>query len=178
MGKILKAWKHPDADSLYVEQIDIGEAEPRQIVSGLVKFIPEAEMQVIIKQLLQIQKFFLFTQGASCLVIANLKPSPLRGVKSFGIFLFRCNSIYPSFYSTFLFLLCSVYCPSLFYLFCPSVFYLLSICNQCCLKVWFWLPPMLINPRFPALITSRYQKYHFIFLMINVRNFFRLNRKF
>lgn len=29
---------HPDADSLYVEQIDIGEAEPRTVVSGLVKY--------------------------------------------------------------------------------------------------------------------------------------------
>lgn len=31
---------HPDADSLYVETIDIGEAEPRTVVSGLVKYIP------------------------------------------------------------------------------------------------------------------------------------------
>lgn len=29
---------HPDADSLYVEQIDVGEAEPRTVVSGLVKY--------------------------------------------------------------------------------------------------------------------------------------------
>lgn len=27
--------------SLYVEEVDIGEQEPRQVVSGLVKFIPE-----------------------------------------------------------------------------------------------------------------------------------------
>lgn len=31
--------KHPDADSLYVEQIDVGEAEPRTVVSGLVNYI-------------------------------------------------------------------------------------------------------------------------------------------
>lgn len=29
-----------------VEQIDVGEAEPRTIVSGLVKFVPLEEMQV------------------------------------------------------------------------------------------------------------------------------------
>lgn len=28
--------KHPDADSMYVEQIDVGEAKPRTVVSGLV----------------------------------------------------------------------------------------------------------------------------------------------
>ena len=39
--------QHPDADSLYVEQIDVGEPEgPRTIVSGLVKYVPLAEMQV------------------------------------------------------------------------------------------------------------------------------------
>ena len=32
--------------SLYVEQIDVGEPEPRTIVSGLVKFVPVEEMQV------------------------------------------------------------------------------------------------------------------------------------
>jgi tRNA-binding EMAP/Myf-like protein len=31
--------KHPDADSLYIEQIDVGEAEPRTVVSGLVNYI-------------------------------------------------------------------------------------------------------------------------------------------
>lgn len=40
-----KASKHPEADSLYVEEIACGEDVPRTVVSGLVKFIPEAEMQ-------------------------------------------------------------------------------------------------------------------------------------
>ena len=32
--------KHPDADSLYVEKIDVGEPEgPRTICSGLVKYM-------------------------------------------------------------------------------------------------------------------------------------------
>ncbi|EOY05214.1 Methionine--tRNA ligase / methionyl-tRNA synthetase / MetRS, putative isoform 3, partial [Theobroma cacao] len=45
VGKIVKAQKHPDADSLYVEEIDVGEAHPRTVVSGLVKYIPLEEMQ-------------------------------------------------------------------------------------------------------------------------------------
>lgn len=41
VGVIVKAWKHPDADSLYVEVIDLGEeGGPRTVVSGLVKHIP------------------------------------------------------------------------------------------------------------------------------------------
>jgi Putative tRNA binding domain len=34
-GKIIEIAKHPEADSLYVEKVDVGEAEPRTIVSGL-----------------------------------------------------------------------------------------------------------------------------------------------
>lgn len=46
VGVITDVKKHPDADSLYVEQIDVGEPTPRTVVSGLVKFIPLEEMQV------------------------------------------------------------------------------------------------------------------------------------
>lgn len=40
VGRILKAEKHPDADALYVEQIDVGEEKPRTVISGLVRFVP------------------------------------------------------------------------------------------------------------------------------------------
>lgn len=40
VGRIITAAKHPDADSLYVEQVDVGEPSPRTVVSGLVKHIP------------------------------------------------------------------------------------------------------------------------------------------
>lgn len=40
VGRILKVEKHPDADSLYVEQIDVGEDKPRTVISGLVKHVP------------------------------------------------------------------------------------------------------------------------------------------
>ena len=36
VGKVIKAYKHAEADKLYVEEVDVGEAEPRQICSGLV----------------------------------------------------------------------------------------------------------------------------------------------
>lgn len=49
--------RHPDADSLYVEQIDVGEAEPRTVCSGLVKYMSEDEIRgativVIVSKLL------------------------------------------------------------------------------------------------------------------------------
>lgn len=44
VGRILKATKHPDADSLYVEEIDLGEDKPRTVVSGLVKHVPIEEV--------------------------------------------------------------------------------------------------------------------------------------
>jgi tRNA-binding EMAP/Myf-like protein len=47
VGRVLKAWKHPEADGLYVEEVDVGEeAGPRTVVSGLVGYVPLEEMQV------------------------------------------------------------------------------------------------------------------------------------
>lgn len=48
VGLIRKVQKHPDADSLYVEEIDVGEAQCRTVVSGLVNYISLEEMQVFI----------------------------------------------------------------------------------------------------------------------------------
>ena len=44
VGKITKVEKHADADSLYVEQVDVGEGKTRTVVSGLVKHIPIEEV--------------------------------------------------------------------------------------------------------------------------------------
>ena len=41
IGKIVEVSRHPDAEKLYVEKIDLGEPSPRTIVSGLVDFVPE-----------------------------------------------------------------------------------------------------------------------------------------
>lgn len=40
IGKIVNVKKHPDADSLYVEEVDVGESKTRTIVSGLVQHVP------------------------------------------------------------------------------------------------------------------------------------------
>ncbi|KZV98847.1 nucleic acid-binding protein [Exidia glandulosa HHB12029] len=66
VGKIVHVEKHPDADSLYVEQIDIGEPTgPRTVVSGLVNYVPIEQMQ-----------------GAMLIAVCNLKPAKMRGVLS------------------------------------------------------------------------------------------------
>lgn len=56
IGRIITAEKHPDADSLYVEQVDVGEAAPRTVVSGLVKHIPLDQVQ-----------YYSFRQDKSCI---------------------------------------------------------------------------------------------------------------
>ncbi|CAK5081123.1 unnamed protein product [Meloidogyne enterolobii] len=65
VGRILKATKHPDADALYVEEIDLGEEKPRTVVSGLVRFVPLEEMQ-----------------NRLVVCLCNLKPAKMRGVES------------------------------------------------------------------------------------------------
>lgn len=74
VGKIVSCEKHPEADSLYVERIDVGEPEPRVIVSGLVKYVPLEQMQ-----------------DRMVVVICNLKPRNMRGIKSFGMVLAASN---------------------------------------------------------------------------------------
>lgn len=75
VGLITKVQKHPDADSLYVEEIDVGEATPRTVVSGLVKYIPIEEMQ-----------------NRKVCVLCNLKPAAMRGIKSHAMVLAASNS--------------------------------------------------------------------------------------
>ncbi|OLL26235.1 tRNA-aminoacylation cofactor arc1 [Neolecta irregularis DAH-3] len=75
VGHIVKVEKHPDADSLYVETIDVGEAELRTVVSGLVKHIPIEQMQ-----------------GRKVVLVCNLKPAAMRGVKSYAMVLCASNS--------------------------------------------------------------------------------------
>ncbi|XP_009619836.1 probable methionine--tRNA ligase [Nicotiana tomentosiformis] len=75
VGLITKAQKHPNADSLYVEEIDVGEALPRTVVSGLVNFIPLEDMQ-----------------NRKVCVLCNLKPVSMRGIKSLAMVLAASNS--------------------------------------------------------------------------------------
>lgn len=68
VGTITKAWVHPEADTLYCEEIDVGEDAPRQIASGLRNFMPLEKLQ-----------------GARVLVFTNLKPRPLANFPSNGM---------------------------------------------------------------------------------------------
>jgi aminoacyl tRNA synthase complex-interacting multifunctional protein 1 len=75
VGRIVECAKHPDADSLYVEKIDLGEPTgPRTIVSGLVKFVPLDQML-----------------NRLVIVVANLKPAKLKGIMSAGMVLAASN---------------------------------------------------------------------------------------
>lgn len=47
VGKIVGVKHHPDADSLYVEEVDLGEGKTRTIVSGLVKHVPIEQVQLV-----------------------------------------------------------------------------------------------------------------------------------
>lgn len=60
VGLIKKVQKHPDADSLYVEEIDVGEESPRTVVSGLVKYIPLEEMQVYFGSLFNFSSIWMW----------------------------------------------------------------------------------------------------------------------
>lgn len=70
VGRIVDVKMHPDADSLYVEQIDLGEGEPRTVISGLAKFVPIEEMN-----------------NRLVAVVCNLKPAKMRGIESKGMVL-------------------------------------------------------------------------------------------
>lgn len=97
VGRIVEVSKHPEADALYVEKIDLGSLlllmnvttisflnvliftgeslGPRTIVSGLVNFVPESEML-----------------NRMVVVLCNLKPAKMRGIESAGMVL--CASRY------------------------------------------------------------------------------------
>jgi len=70
VGVITKVWPHEGADKLWCEEIDVGEAEPRQICSGLRPYYTEEQML-----------------GHRLLVVANLKAKNLKGFKSHGMVL-------------------------------------------------------------------------------------------
>jgi len=70
VGKVTKVWEHPDSDKLFCEEIDCGEAEVRQIGSGLRHFYKAEEFE-----------------GRMVLVVANLKPKKLAGFPSNGMVL-------------------------------------------------------------------------------------------
>jgi methionyl-tRNA synthetase len=69
VARITQVEKHPKADKLYIETVDLGD-ETRQIVSGLVPYYRAEELQ-----------------GRSVLLVTNLESARLRGVESQGMLL-------------------------------------------------------------------------------------------
>jgi methionyl-tRNA synthetase len=69
VAKIVDIRRHPDAEKLYIETVDLG-SEQRTIVSGLVPHYTEEELR-----------------GRNIVLVANLKPALLRGVESRGMLL-------------------------------------------------------------------------------------------
>eukprot|EP00750_Incisomonas_marina_P009111 INCI15811.3.p1 GENE.INCI15811.3~~INCI15811.3.p1 ORF type:complete len:335 (+),score=69.37 INCI15811.3:88-1092(+) len=69
VGEIIKVWEHPDSEKLWCESINCGEAEPRQILSGLRANFTAEQMK------------------RKVLVVCNLKPAKLGGIASQGMVL-------------------------------------------------------------------------------------------
>ncbi len=69
VARIEKVERHPKADKLYIETISLGN-ETRQIVSGLVPYYKEEELE-----------------GRNVILLYNLKSANLRGVESQGMLL-------------------------------------------------------------------------------------------
>ncbi|WIA21084.1 hypothetical protein OEZ85_005404 [Tetradesmus obliquus] len=74
VGQIVSVQQHPNADALYLEEIDVGEDKPRQVISGLVKFVPKEQME-----------------GRRVVVCCNLKPAKMRDIMSYGMVLCASN---------------------------------------------------------------------------------------
>jgi len=68
VGQVVSAERVPKADKLLLLRIDIGEAEPRQVLAGIAQYY-EPEKLV----------------GRKVVVVANLKPRKLRGFESQGM---------------------------------------------------------------------------------------------
>lgn len=65
VGKILSVKSHPDAESLYIEEIDVGQGKCRTVISGLKNYLKEEELN-----------------GRLVVLLCNLKPQNMRGIKS------------------------------------------------------------------------------------------------
>ena len=75
VGKITKAWEHPGSDKLFCEEIDVGEANPRKIASGLRAHYKTEDLE-----------------NRLVLVVCNLKAAKLAGFKSEGMVLCAIDS--------------------------------------------------------------------------------------
>lgn len=69
-AKIVEVERHPEADKLFILQLDDGTEQRRQIVSSIVPYYTEEQLQ-----------------DKTLIVVSNLKPAKFRGTKSFGMLL-------------------------------------------------------------------------------------------
>lgn len=58
-------FQHPESNTLYVEKVDLGEGEPRSVLSGLVGLVPLEDLQ-----------------GKLGIFLCNLKPRAMKGIES------------------------------------------------------------------------------------------------
>mmetsp|Transcript_2284 Transcript_2284/g.3496 ORF Transcript_2284/g.3496 Transcript_2284/m.3496 type:complete len:474 (+) Transcript_2284:98-1519(+) len=75
VGKIIDVWEHEASEKLWCEKVDLGEDEPRQILSGLRAFYKKEEMK-----------------DRHVLVLCNLKKRNLVGVPSHGMVMCATNA--------------------------------------------------------------------------------------
>lgn len=71
VGKILSVEKVPNTDKLLKLSVDLGEAMPRQIVSGISLYFPDCSVLI----------------GIKCMFVVNLEPRVIRGLESQGMIL-------------------------------------------------------------------------------------------
>ncbi len=70
VAKVIDVKDHPEADKLYMLHIDLGKLGKRVIVAGMKPHYTNEEIK-----------------GKSIVVVVNLKPAKIRGVKSNGMLL-------------------------------------------------------------------------------------------
>jgi len=69
VGKVVSAERVPETDKLLRLMVDLGETEPRQIISGIAAYVPEPELLV----------------GKQLAFVTNLEPRVIRGLESNGM---------------------------------------------------------------------------------------------
>ncbi|EAX96178.1 TRNA binding domain containing protein [Trichomonas vaginalis G3] len=75
VGKIIQIEPHPDADTLYKEEIDIGNGVVKHVITGVRNFVPIEKMQ-----------------DRHVVVFCNIKPSKIRGLPSEGMVFAASNA--------------------------------------------------------------------------------------
>lgn len=70
VAKIIDVKDHPDADKLYILHIDLGDLGKRVLVAGMKPYYSKEEIK-----------------GKNIVIVTNLKPAKIRGIKSNGMLL-------------------------------------------------------------------------------------------